>query len=72
MCYSKIALILFKAIVEILLLCMKSMEQSGNVDADGLPLDMTEYNKLGFFLASVRDIIKENENFEKENEEQDI
>ena len=69
MCYSKICLILFKALVEILLLCMRSMEQSGNVDADGVPLDMAEYNRLGFFLASVRDIIKENDLFEKNYEE---
>lgn len=55
---SKIILILLQALVKILLEAMESMEDSGNVDADGVPLD-EDYQKCGFFLASIRQTIKD-------------
>ena len=67
---SKIILVLLKAHIEIVILSMRSMENNGDVDPDGIPLDEAEYNTLGYFLASFRDIqkeIKENEN-ENRNE----
>lgn len=55
---SKIIFILLHALVKILLEAMTSMETSGNVDADGVPLD-DDYQKCGFFLASIRQTIKD-------------
>lgn len=55
---SKIILILLQALVKILLEAMTSMETSGNVDGDGVPLD-DDYQKCGFFLASIRQTIKD-------------
>lgn len=53
---SKIVLVLIKALIEILLSSMKSDEK--NVDPDGLPLNLEEYDRCGFLLASFRDILK--------------
>lgn len=55
---SKIILLLLQALVKILLEAMSTMEDSGNVDADGVPLD-DDYQKCGFFLSSIRDTIKQ-------------
>lgn len=54
---SKIILLLLKALIEICLMSMKSLENSGNCDADGVPTD-DDYQKLGFFLSSFRDTLK--------------
>lgn len=54
---SKIILVLLKALIEICLMSMKSLETSGDCDADGVPTD-DDYQKLGFFLASFRDTLK--------------
>lgn len=57
----KYILIFLQAVIDIVLATMRDMEQSGDVDADGVPLD-SDYNKFGFVLASLRDIKKEFEN----------
>lgn len=62
---SRIVLVLIKAMIEILLMSMKAMEQSGSVDADGIPLD-DDYQKQGFFLAGLRDLQKVYEENETE------
>lgn len=54
---SKIILVLLKALIEICLMSMKSLENSGNCDVDGVPTD-DDYQKLGFFLSSFRDTLK--------------
>lgn len=61
---SKVILVLLKALVEILLMSLKDLEQSGNVDADGIPLD-ADYDRQRFLLASIRDTIK---SYDDENE----
>lgn len=62
---SKIILVLLKALIDICLMSMKSIEQSGDCDADGVPTD-DDYQKLGFFLSSFRDTLKQYED-ETEN-----
>lgn len=62
---SRIILVLLQALIKILIEAMTSMETSGDVDADGIPLD-DDYQKCGFFLASFRDTIK---TFEDETKE---
>lgn len=54
---SKIIIVLLQALIKILIESMNSMETSGNVDSDGVPLD-DDYQKCGFFLASIRDTLK--------------
>lgn len=54
---SKIILLLLKTLIQICLLSMKSLENSGNCDADGVPTD-DDYQKLGFFLSSLRYTLK--------------
>lgn len=64
---TKWILIILKSLIQIVLDSMKEMENSGDVDADGVPLSK-EYDRQGFILASLRDIvnaINENENEEK-------
>lgn len=51
---SKIVLVLVKALIEILLESMKHDEK--NLDPDGMPLNLEEYDRCGFLLASFRDI----------------
>lgn len=63
---AKFILIFIKAIIDVILASMKEMEASGNLDADGVPLDV-EYNKLGFLLASLRDVKSEFEKYEQES-----
>lgn len=55
---SKIILVLLQALIKILIESMSYMEDSGKVDADGVPLD-DDYQKCGFFLASIRQTIKD-------------
>ena len=62
---SKIILVLLKALIDICLMSMKSLENSGNVDTDGVPLD-DDYQKLGFFLSSFRDTLKQYEDETKD------
>lgn len=54
---TKWILIILKSLIQIVLDSMKEMENSGDVDADGVPLSK-EYDKQGFILASLRDIVK--------------
>lgn len=61
---SKWILIILKSLIQIVLDSMKEMEQSGDVDADGVPLS-DEYVKQGFILASLRDVVSEIEEYEK-------
>lgn len=53
---SKIILVLIKTLIEILLSSMKNDEK--NLDTDGVPLNLEEYDRCGFLLASFRDILK--------------
>lgn len=53
---SKLILIIVKALIDVCLSSMKDLEK--NTDVDGVPLDDSEYDKLGFLLASFRDIVK--------------
>lgn len=62
----KILLILIQSLIEICLLGMKHIEQTGVSDSAGIPLDK-DYNILGFFLASLRSILKVYED-EKQND----
>lgn len=57
---SKIVLVLINALIEILLSSMKLDES--NLDADGLPLNIEEYNRCGSMLAALRDIVSFSEN----------
>lgn len=61
---TKWILIILKSLIQIVLDSMKEMEQSGDVDADGVPLS-DEYGKQGFILASLRDVVSEIEENEK-------
>lgn len=61
---TKWILIILKSLIQIVLDSMKEMENSGDVDADGVPL-CDEYGKQGFVLASLRDVVKEIEENEK-------
>lgn len=64
---TKWILIILKSLIQIVLDSMKEMENSGDVDADGVPLS-EEYDKQGFILACLRDIVNvfnENENENK-------
>lgn len=54
---TKWILIILKSLIQIVLDSMKEMENGGDVDADGVPLSK-EYDKQGFILASLRDIVK--------------
>lgn len=58
-------LIILKSLIQIVLDSMEDMENSGDVDAYGVPLS-DEYDKQGFILASLRDVVSK---FENENEE---
>lgn len=62
---SEIILVLLKALINICLMSMKSLEISGNVDADGVPVD-DDYQKLGFFLSSFCDTLKQYEDETKD------
>lgn len=53
---SKIVLVLVQALIEILIESMKHDEK--NLDPDGVPLNIDEYDRCGFLLASFRDILK--------------
>lgn len=57
MSVSKFVILLLEAIVKIILSSMKKYEDSGSLDADGIPLD-SEYGKQSFLLAVLRDSIK--------------
>lgn len=61
---TKWILIILKSLIQIVLDSMKEMEQSGDVDADGVPLS-DEYGKQGFILASLRDVVLKIEENEK-------
>lgn len=61
---TKIVIILIKALIEICVTSMKYIEEHSVKDPDGLPID-SEYDKLGYFLASFRDTLK---TFEDETE----
>lgn len=63
---SKIILVLLKALIDICLMSMKSLEHSSDCDADGVPTD-DDYQKLGFFLSSFRDTLKQYENETEDN-----
>lgn len=62
---TKWILIILKSLIQIVLDSMKEMENSGDVDADGVPLS-DEYGMQGFILASLRDVIKKLEDYENE------
>lgn len=55
---TKWILIILKSLIQIILDSMKEMEKSGDLDADGVPLS-DEYDKQGFILASLRDIVSD-------------
>ena len=60
---SKFILIIVKALIDVCLSSMRELEK--NKDADGIPLEIFEYDRLGFLLASFRDIDKSfNSNFD--------
>ena len=61
---TKWILIILKSLIQIVLDSMKEIENSGEVDADGVPLS-DEYGKQGFILASLRDVVSEIEENEK-------
>lgn len=52
---TKWILIILKALITIVLDSMHEIEQSGDKDADGVPLSK-EYDVQGYILASLRDI----------------
>ena len=62
---TKWILIILKSLIQIVLDSMKEMEQSGDVDTDGVPLN-EEYDKQGYILAALRDIVKSLNDYENE------
>lgn len=64
----KFVLVVLSALVDLLVSHMKEIEKRDEFDADGVPLD-DDYNTCGFLVASFRDVIREfNETNENENE----
>lgn len=55
---TKWILIVLKALIQCIFDSMKEMEKSGDVDADGVPFSK-EYDKQGFILAKLREIISD-------------
>ena len=53
---TKFLLNFIKALENITLESMRKMES--NLDPDGVPIDIIEYDNQGFILASLRDILK--------------
>lgn len=51
----KFILIILQALIDIVLETLKSMENSGDCDADGVPLD-DEYHSLSYALSALRDL----------------
>lgn len=64
---TKWILIILKSLIQVILDSMKEMEQIGDVDSDGVPLS-EEYDKQGFILASLRDIVSDIQLNSDENE----
>lgn len=61
----KFILIILQALIEIVLETLKSMENSGDCDADGVPLD-DEYHSLSYTLSVLRDLHKTLSNVPKD------
>ena len=53
---TKFILKFIEALINITLNSMRKMES--NLDPDGVPIDIVEYDNQGFILASLRDILK--------------
>ena len=53
---TKFLLNFIKALENITLGSMRKMES--NLDPEGVPIDIIEYDNQGFILASLRDILK--------------
>ena len=55
---TKLILVILNSLIQVILDSMKKMEESGDIDAYGVPLS-EEYDKQGFILASLRDIVSD-------------
>lgn len=64
---TKWILIILRSLIQVIIDSMMEMEKSGDVDADGVPLS-EEYDKQGFILASLRDIVSDIQFNTEENE----
>lgn len=54
MAYLKFLLTVITGLIDLILLQMRKIEKSSDLDADGLPTD-SYYEELGYFLAMFRD-----------------
>lgn len=54
MAYLKFLLTVINGLIDLILLHMRKIEKTSDLDADGLPTD-PYYEELGYFLAKIRD-----------------